>query len=49
MPWKTIAAAGFLLLCLGISRSLAARYSLQEDAGADKQPPSFFVANRKKA
>lgn len=31
MPWKTIAALGFLLLYAGIIRSLAVRYSPQED------------------
>ncbi|MDD4240706.1 MAG: hypothetical protein PHG54_04685 [Smithellaceae bacterium] len=37
--WETIAAFGFLLLCLGIIRSLAVRYSPQEGAGEEKQPP----------
>lgn len=38
MPWKTIAAFGFLLLCLGIIRNLAVRYSPQKDTGEDHQP-----------
>jgi uncharacterized membrane protein (DUF373 family) len=31
MPWETIAAFGFLLLCLGIIRSLAVRYSPSDE------------------
>jgi uncharacterized membrane protein (DUF373 family) len=36
MSWETIAAFGFLLLCLGIIRSLAVKYSPSDDKGEDK-------------
>ncbi len=39
MPWETIAAFGFLLLCLGIIRSLAIKYS-PSDETAEGKPPS---------
>jgi len=34
MSWETIAAFGFLLLCLGVIRSLAIKYSPSDEAGA---------------
>ena len=36
MPWETIAAFGFLLLCLGIIRSLAVRYSPSDETAGGK-------------
>lgn len=39
MPWQTIIAFGFLLLCLGIIRSLAIKYSPREETGECKHPP----------
>jgi uncharacterized membrane protein (DUF373 family) len=36
MPWETIAAFGFLLLCLGVIRSLAIRYSPRDETGPIK-------------
>ena len=38
MEWQTIAAFGFLLLCLGIIRSLAIKYSPREEKEENKQP-----------
>jgi len=42
MSWETIAAFGFLLICLGVIRSLAVRYSPSDESGDDKtclKPP----------
>ena len=36
MSWETIVAFGFLLLCLGIIRSLAVKYSPSDDTGECK-------------
>jgi uncharacterized membrane protein (DUF373 family) len=38
MSWETIAAFGFLLLCMGIIRSLAIKYSPSDETGARKSP-----------
>ena len=38
MFWETIAAFGFLLLCLGIIRSLAIKYSPSDETGECKPP-----------
>jgi uncharacterized membrane protein (DUF373 family) len=38
MTWETIAAFGFLLLCLGIIRSLAVKYSPSDETGESKSP-----------
>jgi uncharacterized membrane protein (DUF373 family) len=38
MPWETIAAFGFLLLCLGIIRSLAVKYSPSDEKSEGKSP-----------
>ena len=38
MSWETIAAFGFLLLCLGIIRSLAVKYSPSDETGECKSP-----------
>jgi uncharacterized membrane protein (DUF373 family) len=38
MSWETIAAFGFLLLCLGIIRSLAIKYSPSDETGESKSP-----------
>jgi uncharacterized membrane protein (DUF373 family) len=36
MAWETIAAFGFLLLCMGIIRSLAVKYSPCDESGEGK-------------
>jgi Predicted membrane protein len=38
MSWETIAAFGFLLLCLGIIRSLAVQYSPRDETEECKPP-----------
>ena len=38
LAWQSIAAFGFLLLCLGIIRSLAVKYSPSDDAPSPKTP-----------
>jgi uncharacterized membrane protein (DUF373 family) len=38
MSWETITAFGFLLLCLGIIRSLAVKYSPSDEMGECKPP-----------
>jgi len=38
MSWETIVAFGFLLLCLGIIRSLTVKYSPHNETGECKQP-----------
>ena len=38
MSWETIVAFGILLLCLGIIRSLAIRYSPSDETGEGKLP-----------
>lgn len=40
LAWQSIAAFGFLLLCLGIIRTLAVKYSPSEDAAPPKAPPA---------
>jgi uncharacterized membrane protein (DUF373 family) len=46
MPWETIVAFGFLLLCMGIIRSLAVKYSPRDETREDKHPLS--VASKTK-
>lgn len=41
MPWQMVAALGFLLLCLGIIRTLAVRYSPSEEAQESRPPTKF--------
>jgi uncharacterized membrane protein (DUF373 family) len=38
MSWETITAFGFLLLCLGIIRSLAVKYSPSDETGECRLP-----------
>jgi len=37
MSWETIAAFGFLLLCLGVIRSLAVKYSPSDETGHENR------------
>lgn len=39
ISWETIVAFGFLLLCMGIIRSLAIRYSPSDEKGEGKLSP----------
>ncbi|MCX5849597.1 MAG: phosphate-starvation-inducible PsiE family protein [Deltaproteobacteria bacterium] len=42
MIWETITAFGFLLLCLGIIRSLAIKYSPSDETGECKLPSQYL-------
>ena len=42
LGWQNIAAFGFLLLCLGIIRSLAVKFSPGDDAVSSKIPATHY-------